>query len=194
MLQIWRIAKGYLAGAVAFVACPCHLPITLPLLIALTAGTAFGAWLEHNIVTVGLISAVVFIGGVVLAFKWIGESAVFSRTVSISPISETLSLSTQSEIPMVTLLTSSACASRREARTIWQQARRQADFQLEEVDLTSAHGRELAAKHNIFSAPVTLVNGRVAVRGIPNLSEALALVQTKSGHTALLTESIQRTI
>lgn len=190
MLQIWRVAKGYLAGAVAFVACPCHLPITLPLLIALTAGTAFGAWLEHNAVTVGLISTVVFIGGAVLAFKWIGESAFFNHNPSISPTSEMLSLSAQSEMPTVTLLTSSACASCREARTIWQQARRQTDFQFEEVDLTSARGRKLAAKHNIFSTPVTLVNGRVAVRGAPNLSEALGLVQTNPGLTAPLTELI----
>ena len=190
MVQIWRTTKGYIAGAVAFVACPCHLPITLPLLITLTAGTAFGAWLENNAVTVGLISTVIFIGGAVLAFKWIGESTVFSRNPSISPTSEILSFSTHSEMPTVTLLTSGACASCRKARTTWQQARRQADFQFEEVDLTSARGRELAAKHNIFSTPVTLVNGRVAVRGTPNLSEALALVQPKSDLTAPLTESI----
>jgi mercuric ion transport protein len=183
MLQIWRVAKGYVAGAVAFVACPCHLPITLPLLIALTAGTAFGAWLEHNIVTAGLISTTVFIGGAVLAFKWIGESAVFSRDSSISQTSQTPPHSGQSEMPTVTLLTSSACASCRGARTTWQQALRQADFQFEEVDIISARGRELAAKHNIFSTPVTLVNGRVAGRGTPNLSEALALVQTKPGLT-----------
>ncbi|GAB4407293.1 MAG: hypothetical protein Fur0044_00090 [Anaerolineae bacterium] len=188
MLQIWRVAKGYIAGTVAFVTCPCHLPITLPLLIALTVGTAFGAWLENNAVTVGLISTVIFIGGAVLAFKWIGESTVFSRNSSISPTSEILSFSTHSEMPTVTLLTSGACASCREARTIWQQARQQADFQFEEVDIISARGRELAAKHNIFSTPVMLVNGRIAVRGTPNLSEALALVQINPSITAPLTE------
>ena len=190
MVQIWRAAKGYLAGAVAFVACPCHLPITLPLLIALTAGTAFGAWLEHNVVTAGLISTVIFIGGVVLAFKWIGEGSVFSSNRSASLPSDASSPFAQAGIPTVTLLTSSVCASCRETRTTWQQARRQADFQFEEVDLTSARGRGLAAKHNIFSTPVTVVNGRVAVRGTPNLSEALALVQPKSDLTAPLTESI----
>jgi mercuric ion transport protein len=73
MLQTWHLIKGYVAGAVAFVACPCHLPITLPLLIVLTAGTAFGTWLENNTLTVGVILTIIFIGGIVLAFKWVGE-------------------------------------------------------------------------------------------------------------------------
>ena len=32
--------KGIFAAAVALVACPCHLPITLPLLLVLTSGSA----------------------------------------------------------------------------------------------------------------------------------------------------------
>lgn len=36
-----RIAmRGYSAGAAAFIICPGHLPLTLPLLLTLTAGTA----------------------------------------------------------------------------------------------------------------------------------------------------------
>ena len=31
-----------------FLACPCHLIITLPLLISLLAGTALGSFLSHN--------------------------------------------------------------------------------------------------------------------------------------------------
>lgn len=75
MLQIWRTIKGYVAGVVAFVACPCHLPITLPLVVALTAGTAFSAWLQGNFLIVGGILTVVFVGSLALAFKWIGKRA-----------------------------------------------------------------------------------------------------------------------
>ena len=67
--------KAYIASVVAFIACPCHLPLTLPLLISLTAGTAFGAWLTHNTLLVVVISIVVFIGGLALTFKWFTQPA-----------------------------------------------------------------------------------------------------------------------
>ena len=75
MLKIWHTTKAYVAGVVAFIICPCHLPLTLPLLISLTAGTAFGAWLAQNTILVGVISAVAFIGGLALAFKWSAQPA-----------------------------------------------------------------------------------------------------------------------
>jgi len=37
--------RGYLVGAIAFITCLCHLPLTLPVALALTAGTAIGGWL-----------------------------------------------------------------------------------------------------------------------------------------------------
>ena len=69
--------KAYIASVVTFIACPCHLPLTLPLLISLTAGTAFGAWLAApgNLLLVGVISTVIFIGGLALAFKWSTQPA-----------------------------------------------------------------------------------------------------------------------
>jgi len=72
--------KAYIAGIVAFIACPCHLPLTLPLLISLTAGTAFGAWLVQNTILVGVISTVAFIGGLALAFKWFAQPAACPPT------------------------------------------------------------------------------------------------------------------
>ena len=38
----WKQIKGYTAGAVAFVTCPCHLITIWPVLLTLTAGTVFG--------------------------------------------------------------------------------------------------------------------------------------------------------
>ncbi|MCA9989081.1 MAG: hypothetical protein KDE59_32470 [Anaerolineales bacterium] len=40
--------RGVLAGAIALVACPCHLPLTFPILLAVTAGTAMSSWLANN--------------------------------------------------------------------------------------------------------------------------------------------------
>ena len=77
MLMVWHKIKVYVASVVAFLACPCHLPFTLPLLIALTAGTAFSAWLAApgTLLLVGAISTVVFIGGLALAFNWFTQLA-----------------------------------------------------------------------------------------------------------------------
>ncbi len=86
--------KAYVAGVVAFITCPCHLPLTLPLLISLTAGTVFGAWLAQNTVLVGVISTVAFIGGLALAFKW------FTQSACPPSLNATPSLSTSKAKPM----------------------------------------------------------------------------------------------
>lgn len=71
MLKTLPTLKGYVAGLIAFIACPCHLPITLPLLISLTAGTALSAWLASHTLLAVVISTLVFIGSLVLAFQWL---------------------------------------------------------------------------------------------------------------------------
>lgn len=70
-MEIWLTVRGYIAGAAAFVVCPCHLPLTLPLLLTLTAGTAVGGWLANNTTLIYVASAVLFIGGLLLAGKWL---------------------------------------------------------------------------------------------------------------------------
>lgn len=65
----WQQIRGYLAGAVAFITCPCHLPIIWPVLITLTAGTAFGTWLIHNQLTIGAMMTVMFVIGLILTFR-----------------------------------------------------------------------------------------------------------------------------
>jgi uncharacterized membrane-anchored protein len=43
-----RRIGGTLLTVTGFLACPCHLIITLPLLLSLLAGTALGSFLERN--------------------------------------------------------------------------------------------------------------------------------------------------
>ncbi len=43
-----RRLGGTLLTVTGFLACPCHLVITLPLLISLLAGTALGSFLSRN--------------------------------------------------------------------------------------------------------------------------------------------------
>ena len=86
MLKIWHVIRSLVAGAVAIITCPCHLPITLPLLISLTAGTAFSAWLAApgDTLLVGVIATAVFSGGMVLAFKWMGEAETANSPTGLS--------------------------------------------------------------------------------------------------------------
>lgn len=163
MLKTWHTIKGYIAVVVSFIACPCHLPITLPILISLTAGTAFSAWLADNKLLVGLVSTVVFFGGAALALKWFSDPARPRRQERFT------------EPPKVTLITSPACHDAcEEAKAIWREVRKERQFKFEEVDITSPRGREMAATHNIFTTPTTLINGRVAFRSVPKLDHAAA--------------------
>lgn len=66
----WQTVRGWVAGAGAFIVCPCHLPLTLPLFIALTAGTAVSGWLVSNTILIYVASTILFIGGLALAGKW----------------------------------------------------------------------------------------------------------------------------
>lgn len=77
---MWFKIRGYVAGAVAFVTCPCHLIIIWPVLLVLTTGTAFGAWLAQNLLLVAALMTVTFIGGLALAYRWLrGNQTVTCR-------------------------------------------------------------------------------------------------------------------
>jgi len=73
MSDVWLKVRGYVAAAIALVACPCHLVVTLPLLIALTAGTALGAFLRQNSALVFGVSTALFVAGLYLAFRWMDQ-------------------------------------------------------------------------------------------------------------------------
>ena len=63
-----RSVGSYALLITGFLACPCHLPLTLPLLIALFGGTALGGWLAtHTGLVIGL-STGYFIAALVVGF------------------------------------------------------------------------------------------------------------------------------
>ena len=51
----------------------CHLPITFPILLSLTAGTVFGTWLQGTYGLLYGILGAVFIAGLGLAFWWLAN-------------------------------------------------------------------------------------------------------------------------
>ncbi len=64
-----RSLKGYLLLSTAALTCPCHLPI----LIALTAGTALGSFLSGHLWLIGLLLTLYFAIALYLGLKWLGK-------------------------------------------------------------------------------------------------------------------------
>ncbi len=170
MYQTWHTIKGYVMGALAFIACPCHLPITLPLLVAVTAGTAFSAWLQNNFLTIGGASTVIFVGALVLALKWSGRPARVPAGNRTAPAE-------------VVLVTSRKCESCEVASDLWADLGATHRFRFEQVEIRSKIGRSLAAKHNILRTPTTLIDGSVAFEGVPDWDRAALAVRRISSPT-----------
>lgn len=83
-MNLWHTIKGYLAGAFALLVCPCHLPLTFPLILSLTAGTALGGWLAGKFGLLFGVSTVLFLASLFLAGRWLlvegeGESCPAPR-------------------------------------------------------------------------------------------------------------------
>ncbi len=69
-MATWKEIRSSVSGVIAFISCPCHLPITIPLILSLTAGTGFSVWLaNHQSIIVG-VTTVVFILSLLLTFWW----------------------------------------------------------------------------------------------------------------------------
>lgn len=73
MKTISAQARGYFFFITGVLACPCHLPVTLPILIALTAGSALGAFLANSIWLVVALSTIYFIVALMLGFRYLGQ-------------------------------------------------------------------------------------------------------------------------
>lgn len=64
-----RKVGGYFLIVTGFLACPCHLVVTLPLALALLSGTAVGSLLAQNSALVFGLSAAYFIGALGLGLR-----------------------------------------------------------------------------------------------------------------------------
>lgn len=183
MDSLWLKARGYVAAGVALVACPCHLVLTLPLLLSLAAGTALGAFLQQNTWLVYGASTVLFVGGLFLTFRWLDQPVAAADTHARQPRQQRRQRSTPVQVsrnghPKVTLVHAPTCPTCPQVQELWCELQAQAGFDYEEVEITTERGRELAAQHGIMSTPVTLINGEVVFRGEPSRDEALAAVQS----------------
>ncbi len=63
-----RRISGVALAVTGFLACPCHLIITLPLLLSLLAGTALGSFLSRNTGLVYTGAAIYFVAALALGY------------------------------------------------------------------------------------------------------------------------------
>lgn len=71
MVRIRHKFKGYVAAGIAFISCPCHLVVTLPIVVSLTAGTGISAWLTQNKFLIGAGFSLLFITSLGLGYYWL---------------------------------------------------------------------------------------------------------------------------
>lgn len=62
-------------------ACPCHLPIVLPLMMGLLGGTALGAWISSNTALVYGLSTVYFVVALAVGLRLLRRRAtIYARS------------------------------------------------------------------------------------------------------------------
>jgi hypothetical protein len=69
-MHILRTVRPMISGMVALASCPCHLPLTFPLILSLTARTGLGIWLANNTPAVVGGSVLVFVSSLLLTLRW----------------------------------------------------------------------------------------------------------------------------
>lgn len=159
----WNQSKGWGAAIFSFLTCPCHLPITIPLAISLTAATITGAWIANNKLLIAGVFTVLFLGGVGLSYHWFSKEKTAPK-LKRGPKD-------------VVVVTSSACDSCEETVALWNSLKQEHGFKLRVVGLKTKAGRQLVGEKNIFTIPVTIINDQIAFRGTPRRKQAAAAVK-----------------
>ena len=78
----------------------------------------------------------------------------------------------------VVLLTAANCPYCPVARSIWEELRKEYDFEFEEVDVNSEKGKILVVRHGIMAVPTTLIDDKVAFIGIPRKEKAIEAIKS----------------
>jgi len=69
MNRLFTKTRGFLAAALALLFCPCHLIITLPLVLSLLGGTVLGGFLRSHMGFLLAVSLVFFVAATAFAFR-----------------------------------------------------------------------------------------------------------------------------
>jgi glutaredoxin len=77
----------------------------------------------------------------------------------------------------VTVVTTKICPYCPPAKKVWQELKKQYNFEYEEVDASTDKGQQLAKKFNIRTVPTTIIDDRVAFIGVPPKQKAIEAVK-----------------
>jgi hypothetical protein len=60
-------------AAFAVITCPCHLPLVLPIILGVLAGTPIAVWITQHVGWVYGGMAIVFLVSLLLTLRWMGS-------------------------------------------------------------------------------------------------------------------------
>ena len=72
--MFWQKIRSGAMFVVSFATCPCHLPITMPLVLVLLAGTPLAVWVTQHSGWVYAVMAGVFLLSLALGLIWMRSS------------------------------------------------------------------------------------------------------------------------
>lgn len=76
MMNNWQKIRSGVMLVVSFVTCPCHLPLTLPLVLVLLAGTPAAVWMTQNVGWVYGGITVLFLLSLALGLRWFTQRTI----------------------------------------------------------------------------------------------------------------------
>jgi glutaredoxin len=76
----------------------------------------------------------------------------------------------------VQIVTTKSCPYCPSAKRLWQEVKKEKNFDYQEVDAFSDEGRDLVEKFGIMTVPTTIIDGKVAFTGVPEKNKAVAAV------------------
>mgnify|MGYP000156236096 CR=1 FL=1 len=87
--MLWQKIRSGVMFAVSVITCPCHLPIVLPLALALLAGTPAAVWITQNVGWVYGGMTILFFVSLALGFRWMSRPAAECEPRLARPINRT---------------------------------------------------------------------------------------------------------
>ena len=86
--MFWQKIRSGVMFTASLITCPCHLPIVLPLALALLAGTPAAVWITQNVGWVYGTMALLFFVSVALGFRSISQPAAECEPQLTIPINK----------------------------------------------------------------------------------------------------------
>ena len=73
-MNYWQKIRSGVMFVVSFITCPCHLPLTLPPVLVLLAGTPAAVWITQNVSWVYGGMTILFLVSLAFGLRWMGQA------------------------------------------------------------------------------------------------------------------------